>query len=144
MEANERIQYIIDQEQVSQADFAREAGINTSTLSHVLTGRNKASLSVLRKVIAAYPKYNPSWIMTGAGDILVDVGQLPASLFQGEAPHSDTNTLTHPKAPIPSLETSAQVANNYASPLLPPKPPRKVTKIIIYYDDNTFETFMPE
>lgn len=143
MEANERIQHIIDQEQVSQADFARETGINTSTLSHVLTGRNKASLSVLRKIIAAYPKYNPSWIMTGVGDILADVGKVPTSLFRGEASHSEMSPTTDPKIPIPRTDTHAQTTN-YASTLIPSKPPRKVTKIIIYYDDNTFETFMPE
>ena len=132
MDAQERIQYIIEQEGITQADFARQTEINTSTLSHVLTGRNKASLNVLRKVVQAYPRYNAAWVMSGKGDPLSTSEDSEPCLF----PHS-----MQPHPPISEAPSHLSQSSITASPV--PVPKRQVTKVIIYYDDSTFETFLP-
>ena len=51
-----RIQKIIDEQGVSLNAFAQEIGVNRSTISHILTGRNKPSVEVLQKILKRFPE----------------------------------------------------------------------------------------
>lgn len=61
----DRIRLIIKANQESPTSFASRIGINRSSLSHVLSGRNKPSLDFLEKIIRTYPKVNAAWLVTG-------------------------------------------------------------------------------
>ena len=52
-----RIQKIIDEQGISLNAFAQEIGVNRSTISHILTGRNKPSVEVLQKILKRFPIY---------------------------------------------------------------------------------------
>jgi len=49
MEEKDKIEKIMQAENLNSAQFATEIGIQGSTLSHILNGRNKPSLDVLKK-----------------------------------------------------------------------------------------------
>jgi len=51
--------------QLSASQFADTIGVQRSSLSHVLSGRNKPSLDFLSKIIKHFPKVNASWLITG-------------------------------------------------------------------------------
>lgn len=56
---------IIKANNLSASQFADQIGVQRSSLSHVLNGRNKPSLDFLSKIITAFPKVNASWLITG-------------------------------------------------------------------------------
>lgn len=66
----EQIQYIIDFYQLSASQLADRLGIQRSTISHLLTGRNKPSLDILRKITKAFPELNEAWLLSGHGSPL--------------------------------------------------------------------------
>lgn len=197
----DRIKIMIERENLSQAEFSRLTGINTSTLSHVLTGRNNPSIEVINKILTAFPKYNSAWLVNGDGEPTKDnnstqqtssqslyppyhshfpnnhrsASQAQPTISQGESTHhtlftnedledlnasSNQNTLQATTQPLhePTPPTySSQVASDPYVPYgfsenLQQKPiiqhqlskKVKVTKIIVYYEDNTFESFVPE
>ena len=49
-----RIQKIIDKQGIPLNAFAQEIGVNRSTVSHILTGRNKPSVEVLKKILKRF------------------------------------------------------------------------------------------
>ena len=62
-----RIQKIIDEQGVSLNAFAQEIGVNRSTISHILTGRNNPSVEVLQKILKRFPSLSSDWLLLGNG-----------------------------------------------------------------------------
>ena len=65
----DRIIQIMQNEGLSNAEFAEKIGISTSSLSHIYNGRNKPSLDVVLRIHNAYPLVNLDWLMTGQGEM---------------------------------------------------------------------------
>lgn len=64
-----RIQLIMDSEGLNAAKFSKATGIQTATLSHILSGRNNASLEQLKKIASRFNKINREWLIFGDGDM---------------------------------------------------------------------------
>ena len=62
-----RIQKIIDKQGISLNAFAQEIDVNRSTVSHILTGRNKPSVEVLQKILKRFPELSTDWLLLGNG-----------------------------------------------------------------------------
>ena len=65
----ERILKIMEREQMSPSKFAEEIGIQRSALSHILNGRNKASLEVLMKILGRFDYLSTDWLLFGKGSM---------------------------------------------------------------------------
>lgn len=63
-----RIQSIINLEKLSPAEFATLLGIQRSTLSNILGGRNKPSYDILSVILTKLPNLNIEWLMNGKGN----------------------------------------------------------------------------
>ena len=64
-----RIQNIIEKYGLSSNTFAQEIDVNRSTISHILSGRNKPSIEVLQKILRRFPDVSASWLLLGQGAI---------------------------------------------------------------------------
>src|SRR5690606_34815419 len=62
-----RIQTIMDHYGLSVSAFADEIGVQRSSISHLLNGRNKPSLDFVLKLVSAYPEVNLYWLLKGEG-----------------------------------------------------------------------------
>lgn len=133
MDTKDRIRVIIEQEGLSQVEFSTKTGIKTSTLSHVLTGRNNASAEVIEKILAAFPKYEAGWLVHGDGP-MVD----PAVRYE-DARRRSVPLFQDPVLSEPDLPTPYPTANSTEST----RHTRRIEKVIIYYDDNTYEVLLP-
>ena len=69
MDDKERIEYIILEKQLSNTEFCAKANIAPATLSHILSGRSKPSLAILRGVVTGFPDLNPEWVLLGTGEM---------------------------------------------------------------------------
>jgi len=65
MSIQERIQMILKMHNLTPSAFADIIGIQRSSVSHVITGRNKPSLDFLEKIIRNFPRVNAHWLLTG-------------------------------------------------------------------------------
>ena len=61
----DRIKYIMKINQLSATAFADEIGVQRSSISHVLSGRNKPSLEFIQKILSTYPKISADWLISG-------------------------------------------------------------------------------
>ena len=64
-----RIRKIIQKEGLNVNQFSKIIGVNRSTLSHILSGRNKPSVDVLEKILDSFPSVNANWLLSGLGKI---------------------------------------------------------------------------
>ena len=60
-------------EGLSPSQFADKLGVQRSGVSHLLAGRNKPSFEFISKMMAAYPKLNPDWLIMGTGKAYRDM-----------------------------------------------------------------------
>jgi plasmid maintenance system antidote protein VapI len=56
---------------ITASRFADEIGVQRSSISHILSGRNKPSYDFILRVIEKYPSLDPSWILTGKGNMIL-------------------------------------------------------------------------
>lgn len=65
----DRINLLIKAKNLTAAQFADEIGVQKSSISHILSGRNNASLDFIQKVLLSYPEVSMEWLMFGKGPI---------------------------------------------------------------------------
>jgi transcriptional regulator with XRE-family HTH domain len=65
----DRITLLIKAKNLTAAQFADEIGVQKSSISHIISGRNNASLDFIQKIILTYPEVNMDWLMFGKGPL---------------------------------------------------------------------------
>jgi predicted transcriptional regulator len=63
-----RLQKVIDYYNESASSFAEKIGVQRSSISHILSGRNKPSLDFVLKVLASFPEVELYWLLNGKGN----------------------------------------------------------------------------
>jgi len=63
-----RLQKIIDFYGESASSFAEKIGVQRSSISHILSGRNKPSLDFIMKVLSSFPEVELYWLLNGKGE----------------------------------------------------------------------------
>ncbi|RTQ51515.1 helix-turn-helix domain-containing protein [Hymenobacter gummosus] len=93
----ERIRQLIQARQLSPTQFADAIGVARPIVSHILGGRNKPSLEVVQKIIAAFPDVALPWLLSGQGDMLA--AALPAAAATAPEPPATPEPTPRTKAP---------------------------------------------
>ena len=63
-----RLQRVMEYYQISASGFADKIGVQRSSISHILSGRNKPSLEFIMKVLSSFPEVDLYWLLNGKGD----------------------------------------------------------------------------
>ncbi len=86
----ERLIQLLDLEQLSPSKFADIIGVQRSSISHVISGRNKPSFDFLQKTLKAFPGLNASWLMLGDGTMYEQMGRnVSGNLFDSPVAPED-------------------------------------------------------
>jgi len=158
MDEKDRIDKIMLNEKMNSAVFAQEIGIQGSTLSHILNGRNKPSLDVLKKILNRFRVINSDWLILGIGSMyrsekqsqaptLFDSIDENASISGNSYTKNDEKTDRVSVGIQPKITLNSELAaKTDAEPhpgLIPivESASKSVRKIIVYYTDNTFQEF---
>ena len=131
---NTRLQQFLTMEGMTPARFADQMGIQRSGISHLLSGRNKPSFEFLQKIFTVYPNLNPEWLIMGKGKPYLDQQHAVLPVETTEEPIVQQVT-----PQIEPLQPSENPKFEEPLPTINQKQERKVTKIIIFYSDGSFE-----
>lgn len=151
-----RLQTLLTSEKMPSSKFAEIIGVNRSSISHLLSGRNNPSLDVLQKVLVKFPQINPDWLLLGQGNmyrnknnanLLSTPNVLPfkediavkEALEQTYKPEKDENMVGFKE----TKETPVYERKNEEKPSVKPSQEsiKKLEKIMFFYTDHTFEVF---
>ena len=147
----DRIKKIMDNEDLTPAKFADQLQINRAVISHILNGRNNPSLDVVLKILAEKDYINSDWLLNGIGSIYKDGYELPPknenkpSLFDLNSTSTEDNEskLEYLKENHVKTQSNMDVSPDTQHISQLARETKKIKEIIIYYSDNTFETFIP-
>jgi len=101
---------------LSAAAFADRVGVQRSSISHLLSGRNKPSLEFVLKVIKTFPEVNLYWLLNGKGEF-------PSDLPKSESP------------------TPSKSGNPNHIQAKEGKSEKEIEKIIVFYTNGSFKAY---
>jgi transcriptional regulator with XRE-family HTH domain len=142
-----RISQIMQREGLAPAKFAEAIDIQRSAVSHITTGRNKPSLDVIMKILDKYPYIDPDWLLYGKGTMMrKNTPPLQTDLFSQTPIITPKESIAHENRRETKVEKPAIVTKQpeHETVVIKKIDPKNVTKIMLFYSDNTFETFIPE
>lgn len=166
----DRITQFLLSEGISPAEFADKIGVQRSSVSHVLNGRNYPSASFIQKMLGSYNTLNPRWLLLGEG-MMTEVKSTPpakeSTLFQfptdTEVPKAQ---LESAKAEEPPLkEVYNQISDNLSDKhsdvtdsnrhvdlnltqsmtdlMSASVDSKEVERIVLFFKDKTFAAYTP-
>jgi len=108
---NRRLQQFLHAEGISQTQLAETMKVTRAGVSHIISGRNRPGFDFLESLVLHYPELNLDWLITGRGKMYKNAENRENPGESGESME------------IPDSQT----------------PSKRIVKVVIFYDDNTFE-----
>lgn len=154
----DRIKQLMDAQHMTQANFAALLGLNPATLSQLLAGKANPSLNHVEAIRKGFPNISYEWLIAGVGPMFkVEAQQgrqtpgTEQNLFTDDG---QSNVVTQiPKIVTPPVTKPEQkkpaaiyepVPSKFEIHKVAEEEERRVKEIVIYYTNNTFETFVPK
>lgn len=142
---NTRLKQFLAAENITQAQFADSINVVRASVSHVLSGRNNPSFDFIKAMMNKYPRLNIEWLMFGKGKMYKEQPQTSRQIEEDRLfPSEESDTLFtvtdsgHEPEEYPAMAPSNELIdlNDMAQSSVTQ---RKVVKIIIMFDDGTFQ-----
>jgi len=149
----DRIKQLMEKKNMTSTQFSDEIGIQRSSLSHVLSGRNKPSLDFMLKVKERFPETNLDWLLLGLGKMVLEDQHKPILNVPESNQHLQTETReldfeTKSSGQTVSEEDTELLMVRSEVPATYRKSSEKIEnqpeKIIIFYSDQTFSVYHPK
>lgn len=159
MELKDRITQVMESEKLSPSLFADKVGVQRSSISHIISGRNKPSLDFIQKILVSFPKYNTDWLLLGKGEPYRKPSQ--SSIFDqipnDEQPKKDLTTPINQQEPHKTTDEPQvkdeepgeyntmghQPKEKGQKPVVSGPISGDVEQIVVFYKDGTFKSFAP-
>lgn len=160
MTINDKIKQILIDKNLSPSYFADEIGVQRSSISHILSGRNRPSFDIIQKIIRRFPELGYEWIMeednqtssqpipTGYATRSVtrtpDQDRMEGFSYPAPQPIGVRSQRTEIPPSAPAQPTSPSDNSNYIEPAIgSPLAEKKVERILIFYTDGSFREYTP-
>jgi len=115
----DRLRKIMDHYQLSGSAFAERIQVQRSSISHLLSGRNKPSLDFVMRVVKQFDEVELYWLLNGKGT------------FPNKSIEADKR---------PAAENrEARVSNSPA----PAADKKEIERIVVFYSDGSFKSYLP-
>lgn len=140
-----RLETIFDYYGLTASLFADKINVQRSSISHLLSGRNKPSLDFTLKVIESFPEVELLWLLNGKGSFpkgengteektAISSNEKAVqenNLFSQEITALTTNVEI--STTIPNIQTEEKLVHSDS----------KIERIVVFYTDGTFKNYNP-
>lgn len=157
----EQLHKLMEAEGLSPARFADEIGVQRSSISHIISGRNKPSYDFIMKIMNRFEGINVEWLLTGKGSMIKGQDMSNRDIFgtedlfsTGKGPGKEISSKSAAESSLKS-EMDSQTKHSDKNDALPqdttvPKGKiqaftnvNDVKYLLIFYQDGSFEQFNP-
>lgn len=137
-----RLEIVLDYYNLSASAFADKISVQRSSLSHLLSGRNKPSLDFIIKVIEVFPEVDLYWFLNGKGTF-------PKSDMHSASGFTPTTKQANPQSTATNIESSLDLFSTAALPDMKHSKPKEIIptiqqnieRIVIFFTDGTFKNY---
>lgn len=138
-----RLQKLLDYYSLSASGFATKIGVQRSSISHILSGRNKPSLDFVMKVLHTFEEVTIEWLVDGKGEFPKSLTPSTPSLSSVESEKVDLFSERTDEKPqekefpdvLPNTSEKAPITINHSD--------KQLIKVILLYSDGSFDAFNP-
>lgn len=149
-----RLEIILDYYGLNASSFADKIGVQRSSLSHLLSGRNKPSLDFILKILDVFPDVDLYWILNGKGtfpknteridkkeNVFEEVAKqnIPTPLNNEIIPENLFSEINN-ENPINALETKKMESQH----MVKESTSGEIEKIVFFYKNGTFKVYTPD
>ena len=148
----DRIRQIMESQHMTQKVFASFIGLSEGSLSGIYSGRTRPTLNVVELIKDKIPSISTDWLMFGKGKMYTSDSDSSSLDAQPENQSSGFNNSISPSTPsgvvfnaqenVGVQQTPKNIIKTEVKYL--DKPQRQITEIKIFFDDQTFESFVPK
>jgi len=123
----ERLKELMTLLTVNAADLADRIGVQRSSVSHILNGRNLPSTQFVEKLLNSFPEIEARWLITGHGKPFRGAEETKQEIMAESTSVAKVRQREHP-------EREERVVNN---------PVSRIEKIVVLYQDRSFIEYAP-
>ncbi|CAH0335766.1 hypothetical protein FVB9288_01422 [Flavobacterium sp. CECT 9288] len=147
-----RLEIILDYYGLNASSFADKIGVQRSSLSHLLSGRNKPSLDFILKILDVFPEVDLYWILNGKGSF-PKLQEFDANNLNVIKNKNSSNFGIEDKNNIPAADLFTDfippIPNIISEIPFPVKDPtdsnqEEIETIMIFYKNGTFKQYTPK
>jgi DNA-binding XRE family transcriptional regulator len=157
----DRILAIIREEEMTNARFAQEIGVQSSSISHITSGRNKPSIDLITKILSRFPGISAEWLLQGKGKMYKSDNVIDLNPVINQTSSAQPDLFSTPKPPVvnpvqqvqqngehekapesisePVSSISDEIPAQYGN-----RSGKQVEKVIVFYSDKSFTEYRPE
>lgn len=114
IEFTNRLKKIMEYNHLTASLFADKIGVQRSSISHILSGRNKPSLDFILKVTNIFSDVDIYWLLNGKGSFPKKSDDVPS--------YPITNS---------SIDSKDSSSNSI----------KKMDRVVVFYTDGTFDEY---
>lgn len=154
-EFTKRLKKIIDYYGESASSFAEKIGVQRSSISHILSGRNKPSLEFVLKVLSAFPEVELYWLMNGKGKFPVEknveakIERQPTPPNQNKIQtensnqnlETNSNLFSEEQNLFSKTDSKTEQPQNSEIQKIANSEKKEIERIVIFYKDGSFSNF---
>jgi transcriptional regulator with XRE-family HTH domain len=141
----DRIIKFLTAEGLTATKFADEIGVQRSSISHILSGRNNPSFEFIQKILNRYKNLSAEWLIQGTGQMYKKPENAMNTIPVNQVPSPPDNRADQLNLFKPHMENKASFSESNKTILIKEdekiSPSRKVEKILLFYSDKTFDEF---
>lgn len=143
MELNDRIEELLKHQRLTSSQFADSIGVQRSSMSHILSGRNKPSLDFVQKVLEHFKFVNSDWLLFGKEPMTKELKQQSLFDFAESAPLKHNNQQTSAQTP-PAENISAKSVlplPTDPAPVAATNEDGEIDRIVIFFKNGSFKSY---
>lgn len=154
----EKLLDLMKNEGLKPSQLAEQLEINPAGISHILAGRNKPGFDLLQKILRRFPRINPDWLLLDSDKMYRDEYPAASSARAGLPDNGSANgtprfrqrpfrasTAERTSADEKQMQDKAADGHDGSAAQFPQALFGKanVKRVIVLYDDQTFESYTP-
>ncbi|MFH2095083.1 MAG: helix-turn-helix transcriptional regulator [Bacteroidota bacterium] len=138
----ERIEKIIRDEGLTPSKFADEIGVQRSSISHIISGRNKPSLELVQKILSRFRNINAEWLVDGRGDAFKSNPGQQSIIKENVTAVAENMPVEDEDRPEYGTTTdNYELKEDFVHP---GKVEKSIEKIVIFFNDKTYQEYFPD
>jgi len=132
-----RLQTLLQHYGLTASAFADSLNVQRSSVSHIVSGRNKPSLDFVLKIVHAYPEVDLQWLLNGKGNFPKETQSTSENTFvnKSEEPQS---SLFEKKEATENLSIKVDRLQN-----LQATANGDIEQIVFFYKNGQFKIYKP-
>jgi transcriptional regulator with XRE-family HTH domain len=150
----QRMQILMDYYNISASAFADRLTVQRSSLSHLMSGRNKPSLDFIMRITEAYPDADLYWLLYGKGEFpKSSLQSQPGESFQPQPQFSAATAnavmenepyLFSGEEEQPGLQSQSQFSEpQQLKTEAATENLNEIERIVVFYKNGTFKNYNP-